>query len=217
MSTQPQLYSVPFLGAVLVASLLSGVVVAGLLGEPQLAAGIAAFLSLLLWTFVLAKLLAANPATRAKGLQDNEVPAEPCAFHQDGAACCRSAGHDGLHLFKCASPACPGLTWPASALPHPRSCLATTEAAAAAKVRIEQPRVFSITITAVLRLDQQVIDQRSIFQETPYDYSSEDIARYIGYRLIQGIPLSQIEFFTTLPDALAEITDVVVENVTEDK
>lgn len=224
MSTQPQLCSVPFLSAFIGASVLSTIVIAGLLGGPQLSASIAAFLSLPLWVFVLVSpLIAVLKATRAKDLQGSSLPAQPlaevpvpvkpCLFHQNGTACCLPAGHNGLHLFKCASSACPGLSWPASARPHPQSCLATTEAT---DVQMEWTRTFSVTFTAAVHLDQRVIDHAFTFQETPYDYTSEDIVCYVAHRLILGIPLSRIVYFSTLPDALAEITDVVVENVTED-
>lgn len=160
MSTQPLLYSVPFLSAFVVASLLGAVVVAGLLGGPQLPAAIAAFLSLPLWMAVMKASRAKDPQGSSLPPQQlTEVPAEPCQFRQDGAACCRSAGHNGLHLFKCASPACPGLAWPAtSALPHPRSCLAATGATGA---RIEQPRTVSTHLIRD-RLDNKI---RRLFEE----------------------------------------------------
>lgn len=36
--------------------------------------------------------------------------------------CCLPLGHRGVCKYKCTSPTCPGLTYPASTLPHPSDC-----------------------------------------------------------------------------------------------
>jgi hypothetical protein len=41
---------------------------------------------------------------------------------RDGPQCCREAGHDGEHRFRCASPGCPGRPFPASEMRHPYLC-----------------------------------------------------------------------------------------------
>jgi hypothetical protein len=41
---------------------------------------------------------------------------------EPGPRCCLAAGHDGGHMYKCAGPSCPGLTWPVSVMPHPYTC-----------------------------------------------------------------------------------------------
>ncbi len=37
--------------------------------------------------------------------------------------CIRPQGHTGIHLYRCAGVACPGLAWKASDHPHPVSCV----------------------------------------------------------------------------------------------
>ncbi len=51
-----------------------------------------------------------------------------CTFTHRGAGpqCCietETGEHDGMHRFKCAGEACPGLIWPASVMSHPITCL----------------------------------------------------------------------------------------------
>lgn len=45
-----------------------------------------------------------------------------CRHFYHGAQCCLEAGHSGIHLFKCASPKCPGRQYPASKFCHPVNC-----------------------------------------------------------------------------------------------
>jgi len=51
-----------------------------------------------------------------------------CTFTHRGTGpqCCietETSEHDGMHHFKCAGEACPGLIWPASVMIHPITCL----------------------------------------------------------------------------------------------
>lgn len=39
-----------------------------------------------------------------------------------GPQCCLERNHEGRHMFKCAGNLCPGLSYPASEIPHPVSC-----------------------------------------------------------------------------------------------
>jgi len=40
------------------------------------------------------------------------------AANRTGPRCCLSSGHEGGHLYKCSSPNCTGLIYPASVMPH---------------------------------------------------------------------------------------------------
>jgi len=39
--------------------------------------------------------------------------------YANGPQCSRRSGHEGQHLYRCASPKCPGYPYPASKLAHP--------------------------------------------------------------------------------------------------
>lgn len=59
-----------------------------------------------------------------KTLVSNElIPNNRCKHFSGNVRCCDADGHNGPHLYKCAGNNCPGLSWKASDLPHPVSCI----------------------------------------------------------------------------------------------
>lgn len=73
----------------------------------------------------------ADEATPARSVPEVLAAAElrwsadrcPRTHGTSGTRCIRPDGHEGEpHLYRCASPTCPGLPWAASASPHPSPC-----------------------------------------------------------------------------------------------
>jgi hypothetical protein len=67
-----------------------------------------------------------------------------CSFNHRGLGpqCCvetPTGEHKGPHFFKCAGPACPGLTWPASVMAHPFTCNQAPSATSAEAPPVEAP------------------------------------------------------------------------------
>lgn len=72
--------------------------------------------------------------------------------------CILNEGHDGLHMYACAGPHCPGLPWKASERAHPHSCAyqeGDEEYPPPDRAPYEKPRIVELSADGLTFVDQK--------------------------------------------------------------